>query len=251
MIISLFYQRQIINIMELKGLIKEINKHKDQKLAKKYEEIFTSLTDKFIGIRVPVMRETIKSKNLDLISLDDIKKLLKSKIHEYKFTALIILTEKYDRTNDIKYVKFYVKNIKYINNWDFVDVSAYKILGKHIYENKKNSKSDDIFNFNTLHTLAKSKNVWQRRIAIISTYYFIKKGLFKHTLEIAKKYIESDDVESTIHKATGWMLREVGKVDKKVLINFLNTYHEKMPQIMLNYSVEKLSDRQKKKYFKK
>ena len=135
-------------------------------------------------------------------------------------------------------VDFYLKNLDFVNNWDLVDTSASYILGDFLVKNKKEIK--------ILYELLKDKNFWKRRVAIVSTYAFIKEDVFTHTIKISKSLLR--DKENLIHKACGWMLREVGKRDKKVLVNFLDENCRKMPSVMKSYALEKFSKEEKKKY---
>ena len=134
---------------------------------------------------------------------------------------------------------FYLENILHINNWDLVDSSSYKILGKILFE-RKNKK--------ILFDLSKSNNIWKRRISIVSTLYFIKNNQFDTTIKLSEKML--NDKEDLIHKAVGWMLREVGNKDKSLLINFLNKYKLKMPRVMLRYSIEKFNFEDRKEFLK-
>ncbi len=197
--------------------------------------------DKFIGVRVPEQRKVAK-KFLDIDFLD-LRELLFSNVHEYRFTALVILVDKYlkaDKNGKEKVVNFYLKNIDRVNNWDLVDVSAYKILGDYCLRNKRKK---------ILFDLVKNENFWHRRIAIVSTFAFIRDGNIDITLKISKKLLK--DKEDLIHKASGWMLREVGKKNKKELEKFLNENLDKMPRTMLRYSIEKFSKDERRKYLKK
>ena len=187
--------------------------------------------DVFIGVTVPEQRKIAK-KYADL-PINEISKLLNSKVHEHRMTGLIILTERYRKTKDEKIAEFYFSNTKHINNWDLVDVSAPIIAGPHTRK---------------LNELAESKDLWEKRIAIVGTLYGIRNGEFGQTLRIAEKYI--DDKHDLIQKATGWMLREAGKKDEKVLTDFLDEHYKKMPRTMLRYSIERLNAEQKKRYMK-
>lgn len=221
-------------------VIRELAKYKNGKLARDKARFFKTnkgeyaAGDKFVGITVPRLR--LISKKFKNLSLADILMLLKSKYNEYRTIALIFLIDLYARYNNKKYITFYLKNLKFVNNWNLVDISASKLLGHYLYENNLSTK--------ILYKLAKSKNIWYRRIAIVSTYYFIRRNMFYDTLKLAKLYF--DDGHHLIHKATGWMLREIGKKNKKVLINFLNMYHYQMPKIMLYYASEHLSSNEKR-----
>ena len=195
--------------------------------------------DIFLGIIVPEQRKLSK-KYIDL-TLNDLEKLLESKVHEYRLTALFILVHKYEKANKItkkKIFDFYLSNTKYINNWDLIDLSSHKILGDFLYE-----KNKDI-----LYKLAKSSSLWERRISIISTYYFIRKNNFEDTLNISKLLL--NDKEDLIQKAVGWMLREVGKKDKKILLQFISKNYHKIPRTTLRYAIEKFSEAERLKYLK-
>ena len=195
--------------------------------------------DIFIGVTVPNTRKI--AKKYRNISLEVISKLLDSKIHEERLLGVLILVEKYQKLSDDKIFLFYKKHNKKINNWDLVDLSADKIVGNYYYKNK-----DKI---NNLYKLAKSDNLWERRTSIVSTFYFIKNNNFKPTIDIS--LLLMNDRHDLIHKAVGWMLREVGKRNKKILLEFLNKNYRKMPRTMLRYSIEKFSEKERQKYLKK
>jgi len=200
--------------------------------------------DIFLGIKVPVSRQVAK-KHTDL-ALKDVSVLLKNKIHEFRLVALLILVEKYQKTDDrkikAKIVDFYLKHTKHINNWDLVDLSVAKILGDYLLlDNKKNE---------ILDKLAASKNLWERRMAMVATYAFIQKGRAEEALALAKKLLKDD--QDLMHKAVGWMLREVGKrVDRQKLINFLDKEAKNMPRTALRYAIEHLSPQERENYLKK
>lgn len=182
--------------------------------------------DKFLGITVPQTRKLAKKyRNL---SLNEIKKLLNNKFHEIRLAALLILVEQFPDDPE-KIYNFYLNNTKNINNWDLVDLSADKIVGKYLLKNPKHK--------NILKKLANSKNLWERRIAILSTYQLIKNNQFEEMLELAKKLL--NDSHDLIHKATGWMLREIGKKSLKVEETFIRKFCKKMPRTMLRYAIEK------------
>jgi 3-methyladenine DNA glycosylase AlkD len=197
--------------------------------------------DLFLGITVPKSRE-IAIKYMS-VSFDDIKKLMSNKYHEVRLISLLILVQKYKKSKTNiekkKIVDLYLSQAKYINNWDLVDLSAHYILGDYIYNNKKEIK--------IIHALVKSKNLWEKRIAIISTFAFIYKTESKLTFEIVKYLI--NDKHDLIHKACGWMLREVGKrVNEGQLCLFIDQNYAKMPRTMLRYAIERLPE-QKRKYY--
>jgi len=202
--------------------------------------------DMFLGLTVPKQR-MIANKFADL-PLKDIEKLLKSKIHEHRLIALLILVEKYSNSDHSDAIRgfgshkqiydFYLANSKCINNWDLVDLSAEKIIGRFLYDTKTHRK--------VVYHLAKSKNLWERRIAILSTFYFIKNNQFTDTLKIAEKLLS--DKNDLIHKAVGWMLREIGKRNVKVLEKFLESNYKKMPRTALRYAIERLPEKVRKGY---
>lgn len=231
-----------MNLNELKKIIRA-NANKDY--AKTAQWFFKTGKgeygegDKFIGIRVPVQRKI--AKQFGELGLEDIQTLLNSKVHEERLISLLILVEKYDKADEKakdKVYRFYKKNRKKINNWDLVDLSAPKIIGIHLLNRDKQ----------ILYKYAHSKNLWERRISIISTYSFIKNNNFNTTLEISD--ILLNDAHDLIHKAVGWMLREVGKRDLKTLEKFLKQRYNKMPRTMLRYSIEKFPEMKRKKYLK-
>lgn len=198
--------------------------------------------DKFLGITVPVSR-SIAKKYFD-ISFDDIKELIKNEYHEVRLVAILIMVHKYQKAKSEKekksIVDFYLKNTKYINNWDLVDLSAGYIMGDYLIEKDKK----------ILGKLARSENLWEKRIAIISTFGFIYKGEYEWTFKITN--ILMNDNHDLIHKACGWMLREVGKrVSEKELMLFLDKNTDKMPRTMLRYAIERLPEKKRIYYLNK
>ena len=182
---------------------------------------------------VPEQRKI--AKKYSHLNLKDIKILLKSPIHEYRLTSLLILIQQYQNSPERIY-KFYIKNAKGINNWDLVDLTAPKIVGNYLLKKDKS----------ILYKLAKSKDLWEKRIAIVATYEFIRNNRFKDTLNISE--ILLNDKHDLIHKAVGWMLREIGKKDQKILEGFLKKYCKVMPRTMLRYSIEKFPKSKRKFY---
>lgn len=192
-----------------------------------------------MGITVPDCR-AIARDFLDL-SLVDSKTLLASKIHEERLIALHILVyqfQKADEKERMKIYKHYLASTKRINNWDLVDTSADKIVGAYL-ENKSKA---------ILFKLVKSKNIWERRIAIIATFWFIKNNQFETTLEIAEQLL--DDAHDLIHKAVGWMLREVGKRSLVAERSFLDKHAHRMPRTMLRYAIERFDPIMRLHYLK-
>ena len=195
--------------------------------------------DIFAGLTVPQSRKIVRA-NRDL-SLKENQELIKSKIHEERLIALLILVEQYSKGSEKerdKIFKFYLKNIKHVNNWDLVDLSAPKIIGKHLLDNDKSM----LFEFTG------SGNLWKRRIAILATQYFIQKDLLDYTFQIADKLLY--DKEDLIQKAVGWMLREAGKKDIIAQTEFLKSRYKKMPRTMLRYAIEKFSEKERQRYLK-
>ncbi len=196
--------------------------------------------DKFIGVTVPNQR--LIAKKYGSISLNELSKLLASPIHEHRLTALLILVGKYEKANlqERKEIyEFYLANLKGVNNWDLVDSSAYKIAGAYLSDKPKD----------VLYRFAKSSNIWERRIAIISTLYFIRNKQFEDTIKISELLLT--DKEDLMHKAVGWMLREMGKQSESTLLQFLDLYYKQMPRTALRYAIERLSFDKKKKYMTK
>lgn len=195
--------------------------------------------DIFLGVTVPEQRKV--AKKYIYLRFNDVKKLLNSKIHEHRLTALFILMNKYDKASELErknIFNFYLENINSINNWDLVDLSSHKILGDYLFGKDKK----------ILYKLARSSSLWERRISIVSTYFFIRKNEFDDIFRISK--ILLDDKEDLIHKAVGWMLREVGKRNLGREEAFLKKYYMKMPRTMLRYAIERLSDEKKRFYMK-
>jgi len=227
--------------MSLDDLKLDLRKESDSEKAKILQRFFKTgkgeygEEDIFLGITVPKQRQiAIKYESL---ALKDIQLLLKSKIHEERLTALLILVNNYKKSeNKSEIYDFYLKNTKNINSWDLVDLSAQVIIGTYL-EDKDRS---------ILYKLAKSSNLWERRIAIISTFHFIKNNDFSDALKIAE--ILLNDKHDLIHKAVGWMLREIGKRDISVLENFLKKNYHSMPRTMLRYAIEKFPEKKRKMY---
>ena len=196
-------------------------------------------SDKFIGVAVPQQRKI--AKQFKALGLTEIQKLLHSPIHEHRLTGLHILVNQYQRaepTRQKKLCGFYLRHIQRVNNWDLVDSSAPYILGDYLLNRPRT----------ILSRLSKSKSLWKRRIAIVSTFAFIKKNQFTDTLRIAKQLLS--DKEDLIHKATGWMLREVGKRNQPELEKFLRQYAAKMPRTALRSAIEKFDSVKRKNYLK-
>jgi len=196
--------------------------------------------DIFLGITVPESRRI--AKKYSGMPLNQAEQLLSSRIHEHRLVSILMLVHRFDvsdRKGKKSIADFYLKNTARINNWDLVDLSADKILGGYLLDRDRS----------VLRRLAKSENVWQRRIAIVSTYHFIKNNQFDDTLRISEMLL--DDKHDLIQKAVGWMLREIGKKDIKAEEKFLLKHCRKMPRTMLRYAVERFPERKRLLYLSK
>jgi 3-methyladenine DNA glycosylase AlkD len=227
-------------------ILRELAKYKDKSFVTWNGKILNICKggygegDVLWGIRVPQIRNVIRKYWVD-IDLKEVNVLLCNKVHEIRFAALIILIAKYKTNDNLKdsIAKIYLRNSQYVNNWDLVDLSAPKITGHYWY----NNSLTDFWKY------AKSNSIWEERIAIVSTLYFIKQSRFRETIMLAEMLMTHK--HDLIHKALGWMLREIGKRDISKLILFLDKHYYFMPRTMLRYSIEKLPLEQKKYYLKK
>jgi 3-methyladenine DNA glycosylase AlkD len=195
--------------------------------------------DVFYGLSVPEIR-TLAKKYSDL-NLDEIQELLNSKIHEERLCALIIMVLRTKKANESarkELCEMYLRNYNNINNWDLVDLSAPNVVGKYLIDKDRKI----LFDF------AKSNNLWKKRIAILSTFWFIHERDFEDSLKISE--ILLNDKHDLIHKAVGWGLREIGKRDLKVEEGFLKKHYKKMPRTMLRYAIEKFEEGKRLKYLK-
>ena len=195
--------------------------------------------DRFIGIRVPVLRRL--AREFRQLSLSDTTQLLQSPIHEERLLALIILVNACRRGDDAERAEIYalyLAQLDRVNNWDLVDSSAPYIVGAHLLNRSRK----------TLFRLARSKNLWHRRVAILATFYFIRQNDFADALQLAE--LLREDEHDLMHKAVGWMLREIGKRDLTVLRTFLDRHAAFMPRTMLRYAIEKLSERERRRYLR-
>jgi 3-methyladenine DNA glycosylase AlkD len=194
--------------------------------------------DRFLGIRVPIIRKFVREYRE--ISLKETLKLLKSPFHEARHLALLILVAKYSstdrKTEQEAIYQSYLKNTKFINNWDLVDCSAERIVGCHLFLRERKP----------IYRLVRSTSLWERRIGIMSTFHFIKKEDFSDTLAIAELLL--NDKEDLIHKAVGWMLREVGKRNWNAEERFLAKHYKEMPRTMLRYAIEKMPENKRLSY---
>jgi len=196
--------------------------------------------DKFLGLTVPQVRIIVK-KYYQALTLPETAKLLASPYHEFRLTGALILIAKYQTAeikNKKKFFAFYFENIKAFNNWDLVDLTAHKIVGDYLLDKDRK----------ILFSLAKSPNLWERRVSVIASFAFINNRQFSESLKLAK--ILLTDCHDLVHKAVGWMLREVGKRDQPVLLKFLNQHASTMPRVMLRYALEKLPKKQRQYYLR-
>jgi len=196
-------------------------------------------SDIFLGIRVPVLRKLVNKYRG--ISLEEVSKLLHSKFHEERLLAVLMLVQLFKTGGDEEQKQIYslyLDNIEFINNWDIVDISAGNIVGAYLYQKDKA----------LLYRLVYADNLWERRISIISTFYFIRQNEFDDTLKIAE--ILLNDKEDLIQKAVGWMLREVGKREIEIEEEFLQEHYMKMPRTMLRYAIEKFPETRRKMYLR-
>jgi 3-methyladenine DNA glycosylase AlkD len=197
--------------------------------------------DRFIGVTVPHQRKVAK-RYYKHIDLSEVEMLLKEPVHEYRFTGLVILVYKFEKAKDEDtkkvIVDVYLKNIDAVNNWDLVDATAPQILGSYLFEKDKS----------LLYDFAKTPHLWKQRIAIMSTFYFIKQGNYDDTLKIAEILLHHE--HDLIHKAVGWMLREIGNRDFEVEYNFLKAHYRDMPRTMLRYAIEKFEPNLRQSFLK-
>lgn len=203
--------------------------------------------DIFIGVMVPETRKIV-NEFWEKINLSDIQNLLNSKIHEERLCGILILVKKYSKFTKEKNFQeqknifvFYLKNFNRINNWDLVDLSAPNIVGDFVFSNPEFKK--------IIYEFAKSENLWKKRISILATFKFIRENKFNDSLKLARHFLR--DKNDLIHKAVGWMLREIGKRNEKILEKFLEKNYKKMPRTMLRYAIEKFDEGKRREFFEK
>lgn len=230
---------QVVNIKN------EMRKLANKKIAEHSQRFFKTGKgqygegDIFLGIRVPVLRKI--AKKFRRISLAEVSKLLESKFHEERLLSILMLVNLFksgDEDDQELIYELYLDKTKFINNWDIVDISAGNIVGAFLFEKDKAP----------LYRLVFSENLWERRIAIVATFYFIRNDEFDDTLKIAE--ILFTDKEDLIHKAVGWMLREVGKRVIEIEEEFLEEHYLKMPRTMLRYAIERFPETRRKMYLR-
>ncbi len=224
-------------------IIEEAKRLGDNKIAEHSARFFKTGPgeygegDKFIGIRVPVIRELAKKHKSS--SLKTVSLLLESEWHEIRLLALIMLSEQFKKADDeLQKVifDFYLSRTRLVNNWDLVDSSAHHIVGGYLLDKDRS----------ILYALAESKNLWERRIAMMATFTFIRQNQFEDTLKLAEKLLH--DKEDLIHKVCGWMLREMGKRNPTQLKTFLDQHVKDMPRTMLRYAIEKMTPEERQRY---
>lgn len=229
--------------MKVKKLRAELLELADAEIAAQSQRFFKTgpgeygERDEFIGIRMPVLRKL--AKGYVELSEEETAMLVQSRIHEERLLALLILVyqfEKADAKQQSQVFDFYRKHLQFVNNWDLVDSSAHIIVGGHLRGRSRR----------WLYRLAKSRSLWKRRVSIISTYHFIKRDDFDDTLQISQMLVADD--EDLIHKAVGWMLREVGNRDRPIEEAFLKRHYKSMPRTMLRYAIEKFPQQRRKQY---
>jgi 3-methyladenine DNA glycosylase AlkD len=232
--------------MPLKSVKRALRRRQNKAKAKVLRRFFKTGPgeyaegDIFLGVAVPVLRKL--AKQFQGLKLKSVVDLLRSPIHEERLLALLMLILKYrksDADNKSRIYRIYLENTRYINNWDLVDVTAKHIIGDFLRDKDKD----------VLHELARSPSLWDRRIAILSTFHFIENDQFEETLKIARLLVL--DRHDLIHKAVGWMLREVGKRNLETEENFLKRHHKTMPRTMLRYAIEKFPEPLRQMYLNK
>jgi 3-methyladenine DNA glycosylase AlkD len=229
----------------IKNIKQDLDRLSDPEKAEFLPRFFKTLTDGyaegdiFIGVTVPNIRSV--ARRYGDLPLSRVKQLLGSGVHEYRLTALLILVDRFRRSGKPereKIAAFYLDNLSHVNNWDLVDLSADKILGDFLFDKDRS----------ILYTLCRSNHLWSQRVSIMSTFFFIRHGQFDDTFRLAEQLLSHK--HDLIHKATGWMLREVGKRDKKAEVSFLKKHYRIMPRTMLRYAIEKFGPEERGRYLK-
>jgi 3-methyladenine DNA glycosylase AlkD len=224
---------------------RELRKHADAEKAQLLARFFKTGKgeygegDIFLGIVVPHQRAV--AKRFKELPLGEVRTLLRSPVHEYRLTALLILTYQFphaDEEGKRRIYEFYLQSTRYVNNWDLIDLSAPNIVGAYLRDKPRL----------VLRRLARSTSLWERRIAVLATFVFIKQGDVTEAFRIAELLLS--DKHDLIHKAVGWMLREIGKRDEKALQDFLRRHAAQMPRTMLRYAVERFPEQQRRHYLK-
>jgi 3-methyladenine DNA glycosylase AlkD len=231
--------------MKAEQLINKLRGLADYSIASHSQRFFKTAKgeygegDRFLGIRVPVLRQQVK--HFQEMSLKEVARVLKSEYHEERLCALLLLVRHFERGSkraQDEIYQLYLNNIHYINHWDLVDSSAHQIVGAYLMERDRAP----------LYRMIESYSLWERRIAIIASYHFIKNHQFEDTMTLGRLLL--NDEHDLIHKAVGWMLREVGNRDRKLEEAFLKKHYKKMPRTMLRYAIEKFPEPLRQSYLK-
>ena len=226
-----------------KKIVEEIKSFSDSQRAKRNSSFFKTGKGEyaegelFLGVSNPILR-MLSKKYYKLVTYEDIQKLVENKYHEIRVEAVFIMVLKFQRGDfeeRKKIFDLYMKNLRYINNWDLVDLSAPYIIGPVAFDDEK-----------ILFALSKSGKLWEERISVVATFYFIRQNRFDVTLYLGEYFLSHR--HDLMHKAVGWMLREVGKRDEKILCDFLDKNFKQMPRTMLRYAIEKFPDKKRKSY---
>lgn len=243
-LLTIFGRGEMMRVKAVQRLMRNCKESSPEAMARyfKVQPGQYGAHDKFLGVTMPTVRKVAKDNN-DM-TLQELEELLSSPYNEERCLALVIMGDRFDKEPPSSAVRdqlcqFYLAQTHAINNWNLVDVSAYKILGEHLCETSPSDHS-------LLQRLARSTNMWERRISIVSTLAFIRRRQYEPTILISEQLLR--DEEDLIHKATGWMLREMGKKDEVSLTTFLDRHAPAMPKIMLSYSLERLSPTKRKHY---
>ena len=228
---------------KIKKIVESLKKLSNPSKAHILQNYLKAPNDRFLGIPVPILRSAAKEVYKDL-NLDEVKELISSSTHEIRMLGLIVLVYQFENARKSEYkhlmeliFDFYLDNLEYINNWDLVDVSCRTIVGNQLLVTQE---------YNLLYELANSSSLWARRIAIVSTYNLIQNQIFEPTFTIVKMLCA--DSEPLIHKAIGWLLREVGKQNIGLLNEFLEESKSKLAKISLNYALEKHPQTQRQEF---
>ena len=226
-------------------MFKQLNKlhrHKTPVESSRYHKQYVKdQKDFYVGITVPELRKFSKA-NAKMITLGDLDPIMHSEIHEYRLLALIILGDKIkkaDNNQEKAIIDYYLSNLKYVNNWDLVDASAYQLLGRYLYEQE---------DYSLLYEFSNSQDLWIKRISIVSTNYMIRNRELNLTLNIVDNLLE--DKHDLIHKANGWMLRNVGDKNKDLLTKYIIKNYNKMPRTTLRYAIEHYPEKERKEILK-
>lgn len=230
----------------LEDLRRELRKAAEPERVEKLQSFFKTDPDGygegdvFLGVRVPAARAVVR--RFDGLGIGEVSELLHSPVHEERLVALVCLVRRYERGDEQmrrRVYGLYLENTDYVNNWDLVDISAPHIVGAHLLDRPRG----------VLGRLARSGSVWERRISILATFAFIRVGDYDDTLRISRTLLR--DEHDLIHKAAGWMLREVGKRDEALLVSFLERHSPEMPRTMLRYAAEKLAPQKRARLLRK